>query len=40
MADPLSEASSSRGTTTVGSPDAGNTSAVNRSSVCARDPTR
>ena len=29
-----------RGATTVGSPDAGNTSAVSRSNVCAREPTR
>ena len=40
MGDPASEARSSRGTTTVGSPAAGSTSAVSRSSVCAREPTR
>ena len=40
MADSLSEASSSRGTTIVGSPAAGNTNAVRRSNVWAREPTR
>ena len=39
-ADSFSDASSIRGTTIVGSPDAGNTSAVSRSKVCARDPIR
>ena len=40
IADPLSDASSSRGTTTVGSPAAGTTSAVSRSNVWAREPIR
>jgi hypothetical protein len=39
-ADSLSEANSSRGTTTVASPAAESTSAVSLSKVCAREPTR
>ena len=39
-ADSFSEASSIRGTTMVGSPDAGSTSAVSRSKVWAREPIR
>ena len=36
----LSDANSIRGSTTVGSPEAGNTSAVSRSNVWAREPIR